>query len=249
MNESLYRRLTGFLLVLGALLINIPYGLLIATFDYPDILRAPSATILREFHAGGNGLILTWLAFAWSGLPILLAVGLLPRMLDTRQAPFLGAATAIGVTAMVVQLVGLLRWVFVVPILARIVADPASDGATQAAAEVAFQVVHQYGGVVLGEHLGYAFTCLWMALVSLALLRTAAFPRWLGWLGLLAAAIYSLGHGELFATVLPGVSYWAEAGLVGSVLWLVWMAALGITLLRGAPRAQTEQRAVAPQTI
>jgi Domain of unknown function (DUF4386) len=235
--KSLYRRLTGLLLLLGALLINIPYSLLIATFDYPDILRAPSAVILREFQAGGTGLILTWLAFAWSGLPILLAVGLLPWALDEERTPLLGLATAIGVTGMVVQLVGLLRWVFVVPMLATIAVDPTRDPAARAAAEVAFQTVHQYGGVVLGEHLGYAFTCLWMALVSVVLIRSAHFPSWLGALGLLAAAVYSLAHGELFATVIPGAPYWAEAGLVGSLLWLVWMAALSVTLLRAAPRA------------
>lgn len=238
MASERYRRLTGLLLLLGALAINIPYSILIATFDYPDILRAPAGEILAAYHAGGTPLLLTWLAFAWTGLPILLAVIMLPRALGGEQAPILSVATPLGVAAMVVQLVGLLRWVFVVPVLARIVTEPTSDAATRAAAEVVFQAVHQYGGVVLGEHLGYAFTCLWMALVSVALLRSARAPRWIGVLGLVASAVYSLAHGELFATVIPGAPYWAEAGLVGSLLWLLWMVALGITLLRAAPQVQ-----------
>lgn len=243
MTRSGYRRLTGLLLLLGAITINIPYSMLIASFDYPDILRAPAGEILSAYQAGGTGLLVTWFAFAWTGLPILLAVTMLPQALDDEQAAILRIATPLGVAAMVVQLIGLLRWVFVVPVLARIASDPASDGAARAAAEVVFQAIHQYGGVVLGEHLGYAFTCMWMALVSVALIRSARFPSWLGGLGLVAAALYSLAHGELFATVIPGAPYWAEAGLVGSLLWLVWMAALGVTLLIPARRAQ---RSAAP---
>jgi hypothetical protein len=233
MNEQGYRRLTGLAFILGAVLINIPYTLLIASFDYPDILRAPTAEVLTRFQAGGTPLILTWLAFAWVGLPMLLGVTLLPRALDADDSPLLRTATALGVVGMVVQIVGLLRWVFVVPVLAQQYADPASGEATHAAVLVAFTAVHQYGGVVIGEHLGYAFSTMWMALVSVALLRAGRFPRWFGALGIVAAGVYSLAHAELFATVIPGFPVWAEAGLVGSLLWLGWMALLGVFLLCG----------------
>jgi hypothetical protein len=73
MNEQRVRRLVGLGLILGALLINVPYFILIATFDYPSILREPTAAILTRFQAGGPILILTWLAFAWIGLPLLFA--------------------------------------------------------------------------------------------------------------------------------------------------------------------------------
>ena len=39
MNEQRVRRMVGLSFILGAILINVPYFLLIATFDYPDILR------------------------------------------------------------------------------------------------------------------------------------------------------------------------------------------------------------------
>jgi hypothetical protein len=69
MNEPRVRRLIGLCFILGAVLINVPYFILIATFDYPTILREPTAVILSRFQAGGSSLILTWLAFAWVGLP------------------------------------------------------------------------------------------------------------------------------------------------------------------------------------
>lgn len=234
MRDTTLRRLIGSGFMLGVILLNIPYALLIANFNYPDILREPTAVVLTQFQAGGTGLIFTWLAFAWCGFTILLSIGALPQVLNRTQMPLLGLATALGITAMVVQMVGLLRWVFVVPVLAQIYTDPLSSDVIRAATLVTFQAIHQYGGVVLGEHLGYAFTVLWMGLISWSFLRTAGYPRRLGAFGLVAAGVYSLAHGELFATVIPGFTYWAEAGLVGSLLWMAWTFLLGAWVFRSA---------------
>ena len=75
------RQTTGILFILGAILVNIPYTLLIMNFDYPEILRFPTGDILERFAAGGPSLIWTWLAFAWAGLPILFGILLLPKAL------------------------------------------------------------------------------------------------------------------------------------------------------------------------
>ena len=55
MNTQFYRRLTGALFVIGAVLVNIPYTLLIMNFEYPDILREPTGYILTKFQEGGRG--------------------------------------------------------------------------------------------------------------------------------------------------------------------------------------------------
>ncbi|HLE91038.1 MAG TPA: DUF4386 domain-containing protein, partial [Anaerolineales bacterium] len=132
MSETNFRKLTGIFFIVGAILVNIPYTLLIVNFDYPDILRQPTSEILTRFHAGGDALIYTWLAFAWVGLPILLGAVMLKRVLEKEASPFLETATTFGVIGFVVQLIGLLRWVFVVRILARLFTDPGTDPATQA---------------------------------------------------------------------------------------------------------------------
>ena len=95
-----------------------------------------------------------------------------------------------------------------------------------------FQAVHQYGGVVLGEHIGQAFTILWILLVSLAMFRSSLFKPWLAWLGILTSAIYALAQTELLATVIPNFPVVPQAGLIGSLLWLAWMVIIGIFLLR-----------------
>lgn len=231
------RKMTGALLILGAILVNIPYMLLIATFDYPDILREPTGDILMSFAAGGSRLIWTWLAFAWLGLPILLGILLLPHALadgsSTEDGRLLGkTALFFGATGAVAQILGLLRWSFVVPVLARLYTDPQATSATRDAVTAVFQAVHQYGGVVLGEHIGQSFTILWMILLSITLLHDRRFPRWLPLTGFVAAGVYAPAQGELLATAMPGFPVWDAAGLVGSLLWLSWLVALGVLLIR-----------------
>ncbi|WP_110520479.1 DUF4386 domain-containing protein [Herpetosiphon llansteffanensis] len=232
MTDKYVRQLTGWSLILGSLLVNIPYTLLISNFDYPDILRAPVDQVLRQFAAGGSGLIYTWLAFAWVGLPLLFASIMLKRLPEFSGAALSETASTIGVIGFVMQVVGLLRWVFVVPLIAQSYLDPLASATTKASLATLFQVVHQYGGVVLGEHIGQLFMIIWMLLLSTIIYRSMSLPKWLAWLGWLAALIYSLAQTELLATVLPTIPVIAWAGLVGSLLWLAWMASLGIIILR-----------------
>jgi hypothetical protein len=227
-----FQRVTGLLFIAGAILVNIPYTLLIMNFDYPDILRQPVGEILTRFQAGGNGLIWTWFAFAWVGVPLLFAIVMLQKLLEREDAPYLWMGTVAGVIGAITQMIGLLRWTFVVPLLAKTYTDPAAGEATREAVAVVFQAVHQYGGVVIGEHIGQAFTILWMVLVSLAMLRSSLFGRWVAWLGLAAAVIYALAQTELLATVMPDLPVVGPAGLIGSLLWLAWMVILGVFLLR-----------------
>jgi hypothetical protein len=232
MNTTQFRKVTGLLFIVGALLVNIPYALLIANFDYPDILREPAGAVLTQFQAGGVPLIYTWLAFAWVGLPLMFGTVMLKRVLEAEGHPLLETATTLGLVGLVLAVVGLTRWVFVVPVLARLYTDPGSSESLRAAAIVTFQAIHQYGGVIIGEHISQFMTILWMALISGMMLRSALFSAWQGWLGFVAALVFFLAQSELLATVIPGFPAVPEAGLIGSLLWLLWMIVLGVALLR-----------------
>ncbi len=232
MSENKLRKLTGLFFIIGAILVNIPYTLLIMNFDYPDILRLPTEEILTRFHAGGNSLIYTWLAFAWVGLPMLFGVILLKRILEKENSPFLETATTIGVIGFIVQVIGLLRWVFVVPVLARLFTDPTTDSATKAAIPVVFSAIHQYGGVILGDLMGQFLIIIWMGLISAIIYKSEMFSKWVAWLGWFASAVYILGQTELFATAIPDFPVVDWAGLYGSLLWLLWMIVVGVFLVK-----------------
>ena len=63
-----------------------------------------------------------------------------------------------GVLAALVQVLGLIRWPFLVPYLARGAEQADADSARGEAIDVVFQSLHRYLGVAVGEHLGYALT-------------------------------------------------------------------------------------------
>jgi hypothetical protein len=144
-------------------------------------------------------------------------------------------------------MVGLLRWPFVVSVLARLYTDPQVTAGAKGAIEVVFQAVHYYGGVVMGEHLGQSFTILWIVLVSISLLRHTLFPRWLPVTGIAAALVYIFAQGELLATAVPGFPVWDAAGLIGSLMWLGWLIALGVILIRSTRSIVNEHTGQNPQ--
>ena len=92
----------------------------------------------------------------------------------------------VGATAALVQALGLVRWPFAVPELARryVAAPDGPEGdATRQTVEVVFATLHRLLGVGIGEHLGYLFTGLWTLLVAASILSTAVLPSWLGIVG------------------------------------------------------------------
>ena len=206
--------------------------MLARSFDYPDILRRPTAEVLERFAAGGSKLILTWWGFAMSAVVLAPAAVLLSATLADANPTVLSLATVVGVLAAVVQFLGLIRWAFAVPHLGRIAADPATTPATKEAIEVTFETLNRYLGVAVGEHLGYLFTGLWTALVGIALIQSDVLHPVFGVIGLALAPLFVLGSLEFVGPFEP--SGWRLAGTVvplAYIGWSVWLLALGIGLL------------------
>ena len=222
----------GAVLIASAIWFNLWFAVLARRFDYPDILRQPTEEILARFRDGGSSLILTWWAFMASG-GLLVASAVLLSLVLMPGAPALSAiAVVAGVLAGLVQVLGLLRWVYLVPALARTHGDPEASEATRAAVMVTFRAFHQYVGVGVGEHLGSLLTGGWTGLVGIAILRGDAVAAWLGWaalpigLGLIVTSAQFLGPNEELG--------WTPAGKVVPVLyvvWSLWLVALGIALI------------------
>lgn len=222
-------KLIGIFIIAGAIGVFIPYTMLTIIFEYPVILRQDTATILTKFHEGGNRLIFTWLAFGLAGIPLLPAYILMGKKLESRSVTA-KIATTIGIIGLIVQMIGLLRWTFVVPVLSSTFVN-ATDEATKAAAIVSFKIIHQFAGVLLGEHLGQLFTITWTILMCVIFAKNKLMPSWINWLGGISAFIYLLAQAELLATVIPGFPVWSMAGFIGSTLWLIWLIIIGIKFL------------------
>ena len=219
----------GWLLIIGALGVFIPYTILTIIFEYPDILRQDTSVILTKFQNGGSRLIGTWFAFALLGLPLIPAYIMLGQAFENKNG-WIRTATTLGVIGLIVQMIGLLRWTFVIPVLASSFVN-STDEATKVAAITSFKLIHQFGGVLLGEHIGQLFTIIWTIIISISLVQLKYFTKWMGWFAVISSIIYLISQAELLATVIPDFPVWDLAGFIGSTLWLIWLLVFGIRLV------------------
>jgi len=222
----------GVLLIVVPLAFNAAFAMLAARFDYPDVLRRPTDEVLGRFRAGGAGLILLWWAFALTAVAFAPLVVLLSAALRGADGALLALAATIGVLAAAVQFLGLIRWPFLVPYLARTAADPDAGAARQEAVDVVFQSFNRYLGVAVGEHLGYALTGAWSALAGVTIIQASNVPAVLGVLGIVTGAALLLcslefvgGHED------DGWRVAAQLTPIAYVVWSLWLIATGVALL------------------
>jgi Domain of unknown function (DUF4386) len=199
-------RVTGALYVASAVTFAGSASVLSSTFNWPDILRQPAGVMLPAFAAGGTSLVWTWFATAWTYGLLAVPMLLLPAALGRGHDVALRVATYAGALSVVLSLIGFLRWVFVVPALAR--SYVGGDATTRAGVDAAWTSQHQFGGALLGEHLGQLLAIGWSVTLSVIILRSRLLPRWLGVAGLAVSAIYLLNQGDILATAVPGFPVW-----------------------------------------
>lgn len=218
--------LTGLLLIIVPIAFNVTFFLLQRNFEYPDILRKPTDTILRRFQQGGGSLRGLWYAFTFSAV-LFTPVPVLVQQVFQPDVPwFLVVGTTLGVLAGAVQFLGLIRWPFLVPTLAEMYTQPTATQSTRDAVEVVFQAFHRYVGVAIGEHLGYIFTSLWTILLCIAILQTNLVSPFYGWLGLVPAIGVLVGVFEE-----TGLKAAGAINAISYILWSLWLVAFGIALL------------------
>jgi hypothetical protein len=229
------RQVTAAFLIAVPIVFNLAFFELGRAFDYPSILRRPADEILRRFAAGGSGLLLRWHLLFLSALAMLPLSVLLAVVLDA-GAILTPLTLVVGVVAALVQAVGLARWPFAVPELARryLAADGPDADTTRRSVEVVFAVLHRYLGVGIGEHLGYLATGLWTMLVAASILAGTVLPAWLAIAGLIIGVALLVGTLEFVGPNEP--DGWELAGTIvpiAYIAWSVWLIVLGVFLFIG----------------
>ncbi len=217
-------RLAAATMALAALLAIAGFTALGSIFEYPQILEEPTADILSLFREH-QGAVTGWFLVLVLSAAMLAPAGLL---LGRLTGGSLGRWVAVvGVGAALVQVVGLQRWVTLVPGISEDALDPAR----RAAAEDRFETLHVVLGKVIGETIGYALTATFTVLVVVAL-RRRGLPQWLALLGYAAAALIATG------VVIPVLEPAGLTNFAGYVLWCVWLLAVAGVLVRKPGGAQ-----------
>ena len=226
--------------VAGALLIGLPvafntfFFLLGRLFDYPSVLRSPIDTILSRFQIGGLRLKLVWYGFMLTAVLLAPLAVLLGQVFARDDLAVVPVMTTIGVLAAAVQFLGIARWPFLVPALARTYLSPDSTPATRDATAVVFDALHRYLGVAVGECLGYLLTGTWTTLVGVAMLQSSRFDAWLAWPGIAIGLLLAAGSLEFVGSFEE--KGWELAGTIvpiAYIAWSLWLIVTGIVLLTG----------------
>ena len=216
---------TGLVLITLPLAFNLLFFMLGRSFEYPDILRRPTDHILTRFLAGGPRLVALWYAFAMTAL-LAIPMALLMQQIFMATQPELAAASGIlGVLSGLLQAMGLLRWPLLVPLLATQYQQASSESERQSVALI-FNALHQYAGVVIGEHMGFFFTAAWSILLGIMMIGSPIFGATLGIFGIVSAI------GILAGLLEPaGWKTAAAINAISYILWSLWLIASGIALL------------------
>ena len=234
----LHEVVAAVLLIFVPVAFNAAFFALGRAFDYPDILRREPDEILRRFHAGGAGLILRWEVLLLTALAMLPLVATLSVTLAATGG-LQETALLFGIAASLVQGLGLVRWPFAVPELARrYVAtdaaglDPAEAAGRRQSIETTFVTLHRLLGVGIGEHLGYLFTGLWTLATGWSIVIGGKMVEWLGWVGIpigiamLVGALEFVGPNERDGWPLAG-----KIVPIAYVAWSLWLIAMGVELI------------------
>ena len=196
-----------------------------SVFEYPQVLEEPTADILALFRQH-QGAVMGWFLVLAVSAALMAPAGVwLGRIAGGRLGRWIAG---IGIAAATVQVVGLQRWVTLVPGIS----DDALDPALRADAEDRFELWHTVLGKAIGETLGYALTATFTALVVIALSRSVL-PRWLAFIGYVAAALIATG------VVVPVVEAASLTNFVGYVAWCAWLLAVAVVLFRVPGRQPT----------
>lgn len=232
-NTTIYR-ITGILLLAQFAIFMVTLVVLGNAINWPASLGEPASVTLPLITEQRGAVTLGYFSYMVSAFLLLPISVLFYSIFREYATALISIGAVMGIVAGVMKILGIVRWLVAMPIIAAIYLEPSASAATRDAAAMAFEAFNAYAGGV-GELLGVAlFSGLWTSLVALAILRTGVLPRWTGWFGLIAAITVILPFAEVFGVEMGTVV------LVGTgVVWQLWMIVTGAVLLFVRPSEYT----------
>lgn len=225
-------KVAGGLLIMQWLLMFTALGILAPSINWPASLDQPASEMLPLIIEQRTAVALGYTSYFGSALLLIPIALLLAHVLRASESALVRVATGIGVLAGFAKLIGIGRWLYLMPSLAAAYVDPQTSAAARDAIAVNYVAFNAFGGGI-GEVLGVTLLSgVWTALIAVHLLRRVngtPFVRVLGGTGLLAAGLLLVGLAEVYGIGLGPIL------IVQGFAWQMWMLALGIFLLRLHP--------------
>ncbi len=222
------RRQAAIFLIMEFLLIFAPLIILGAAINWPASLDEPASVnlplILEQYAAmmTGYSIYLVYSLLFW---PMAYLTGRAIIIHDTENTLF-RVASGFAALSCLARALGIVRWLFAMPVLARLYTDPTVSENFKESISMVYEMLNAYAGGI-GELLGVSlFASIWLALISLLLIRLPQWPKWLGYFGLVVAASLLLNLLEVVGIDMGAMISIAET------LQHFWMLATAIVFLR-----------------
>lgn len=218
----------GLVLIVESLLLFVPIAVLGQAINWPQSLGDPADAMLPLLAQNAAAVRVGYLIYLAYSILFWVVALLTTQVLSDEQSDsiWLRVAAGFGIASTIARCLGIIRWLVAMPVLATLYVNPATSTQTREAIVVVYRVLNDYAGSI-GEVLGVSlFAALWLAIVSLTILKTKIVSRWLGFFGLLSATLLAFQLAELF-----GIEMGAFISISVSVLQL-WFLVMGIAVLR-----------------
>ena len=222
------RRQAAIFLIIEFLLIFVPLIILGAAINWPASLDEPASVnlplILEQYMAmmTGYSIYLVYSLLFW---PMAYLTGRAIVIGDTENTLFRVASGFAALSALA-RALGIVRWLFAMPVLARMYTNPAVSENSKESISMVYEMLNAYAGGI-GELLGVGlFTSIWLVLISILIIRSSQWPGWLGYFGFVVAISLLLNLLEVVGIDMGAMITVAET------LQHFWMLAAAIVFLR-----------------
>jgi hypothetical protein len=218
-------RSAGWTTVLQGLLIFVPTVVLGSAINWPASLSDPASIALPRLAENEGAVRIGYAAYLLYSILFAVTIVLLARLVETNMSSTIRRLViGFAVASVVARSLGIVRWLSAMPGLADAY-NQAGDDAQRTTISHIYDALNSYGGTI-GEALGVGlFAAISVGFLSVGLLRSAMFPRWLAVWGVISAVALVLGAVELF-----GVDAGPLLTITVTVVQL-WFLATGIWLL------------------
>jgi Domain of unknown function (DUF4386) len=234
MTDAAFRKLTGFIFIITPLSLFIVLAILARVSDFPDLQAKGVDEFLTTVHQSGTKGVIVWYISMIPGILYMAAMAMFHKVVEPERIPWLGVVTTMGIVAWAVQLIGLVRWIFVFPYLGNEWVAAVNDPQKRAMVEVVYNAFTNYTGFALGQTVGIHLTAIWTFLVGLILIKSPLFKPWHGYLAIVIAIGMAIGNMGPLGAVVPAIDIQTLFNVSG-IVWYVyyaWMAYIGLVMLR-----------------
>ncbi|MGL1893684.1 MAG: DUF4386 domain-containing protein [Spirochaetaceae bacterium] len=195
------------------------YFVLASVFQFPDILREDGELRFNLFRLNQKIIVPTYYFWAFTGL-LQITMASLIYVINKKSNVIDILALVFGILSGTFQVVGFIRWIVLIPILA----DAYHSGVSSELIFFIEKLANAYLGKTLGEHMGNLLLAIWTILVSIRFLSSKFNHRSLGTMGIITGSIFLLFSFESLGSIFSVLSILTVPVWGLFYIWLIFMA-------------------------